>query len=130
MRTTFLVLAVASAACLHPQPTQAVIAQLSKSGDKPSFRGCTVSLAWTLQDLIDNCGEPDLGYVAWANRPGSLCALYRTSARSFAAGMGADAVAVCMTKAEALTESAKNAARVRVREVFGLNANDLSKLGR
>jgi hypothetical protein len=44
--------------------------------------------------------------------------------------MGADAVAVCMTKAEAPTESAKNAAKVRVWEVFGLNANDLSKLGR
>src|SRR6266446_6249596 len=130
MRTMLLVLAIASAACLHPQPTQAVIAQLSKGGDKPSFRGCTVNLAWTLQDLIDNCGEPDLGYVAWANRLGFQCAFYRTSARSFAAGMGADAVAVCMTKAEGLTESAKNANKVRVWEVFGLSAADLSKLGR
>jgi len=129
MRTAFLVLAVAAAGCLHPQPTQAVIAQLSKSGSRPSFRGCTVNLAWTLQDLVDNCGEPDLGYVAWANRPGSQCAFYRTSARSFAAGMGADAVAVCMTKAEGLTESARNTAKVRVWEVFGLNADDLSMLG-
>jgi hypothetical protein len=58
-----LVSVFALGACLQPKPTQAVVAQLSRTVDGTQFRGCTMNnLAWTLKDrLIDNCGEPDLG---------------------------------------------------------------------
>jgi len=130
MPKAFLAAALAAVAggCVHPQPTQAVVAQLTATPDGPRFRGCTINLAWTEQDLIENCGAPDLGFVAWANRPGSNCAMYRTSARSFAAGLGADLVAVCLTRAPAATESGKAMAQVRVWEVFGLSASDISKI--
>lgn len=122
MKSLGLVLAGATiAGCIHPIPTPAVVAQLTDAQGMRQFRGCTVNLAWTEQDLLDECGQPDLGYVPWANRPGSRCALYRTVAKSFAAGMGADVLAVCLTRAPPGSNGAQSS--VRVADVFGLAAS-------
>jgi hypothetical protein len=113
--------AVALCACIHPIPTPAVVAQLTEAQGGRQFRGCTVNLAWTEQDLLGECGPPDLGFVTWANHPGSRCALYRTVAKSFALGLGADVVAVCLARPPPGSNGAQSS--VRVQEVFGLAAS-------
>src|SRR6266851_2548062 len=106
------------ASCFPPRPTPAVVVRMVQAPDTRRLIACVVNLNWTEEELVQNCGQADQ-VVAWAGHDGDRCALYRTSARSFAMGAGVEVIAACLHTTKAI---GGNPAITRVAEIFGLDS--------
>lgn len=122
MRCAMLAIALLVYSCVPPtQPTPAVVARMLASEKRQSMVACTVNLNWTEEQLVQNCGPPDR-FVAWAGHEGDRCALYRTSARSFAVGAGVEVIAACL---QTPPKYGTNPNPPRVTEIVGLDSSIL-----
>lgn len=120
MRRVFCWLLLGSVvACVQQKVTPAIVTRMVDAPRGRTLWGCTVILNWTEAEMIQACGKPD-EYVEWAGHQKyqGNCALYRTGARPFGLGQGANLIAACME----LLPWGDNPTR-RVTEVFGLDAD-------
>ncbi len=103
-----LLACVLMSGCIQSVATNAVIARTYNN----NFQTCTISLNWTVDQLLEACGAPDQ-VVTTANKT-SECLIYGTEAVTMVTGEGPPAYAACV-------ESLKVARKSR-------NGNDLRRI--
>lgn len=74
------------------EQTDALVAR----GDGQGFSACRVWLAWTKEELFDECGQPAKTMPRTSGA--GTCYYYPTLARGFITGQGAPGVVVCVGK--------------------------------
>lgn len=107
--------ALLSTACT-PVATNAVVARTYKN----NFQSCTISIGWTVDQLLEACGEPD-SIVTTANKTAE-CFVYSTDAVVFVTGQGAPVIAACAESRADAMRSAKGKDYRRIISVTGLRS--------